>query len=165
MKNLAKRAIFFDLRNALNTVNEKQLLNVLLDLDFRGPVPELMSSYLSNRSQRDKLGNQLSSWKTFEIGVSQCLVLGPLPFILYINEIIQFSNDLDIILLADDTVLLQNEMNKNIHFQERVNDVVGWLNNKSMTINCKKNVEFFSRSNRSNQATIPPIKIYGYINE
>ena len=45
---------------------------------------------------------------------------------------LNFPNDLDIILFADDTVLLQNEMNKN----ERVNDVVGWLNNKSTILTC-----------------------------
>ena len=90
-KSRAKRATFLDLRKDFDTVNRKHLLNVLLDLGFRGPVQELMSSYLSNRSQRVKIGNQLSSWKTFEVGVSLGSVLGPLIFILYINEITQFS--------------------------------------------------------------------------
>ena len=53
-------------------------------------------------------------------------------------------------------------MNKNLHYQERENDVVGGLDNKYMTIYCeKKTVEIlFSSSYRSNQATIQPIKIY-----
>ena len=60
---------------------------------------------------------------------------------------------------ADDTVFLQNEINKCLHYQERVKYVVGWLNNKSMTINCKKTVEVsFSKSKRSNQATNPPTR-------
>ena len=64
----------------------------------------------------------------------ELLVLGPLLFIFYINEITQFSNGLDNILFGDDIELLMNKMNIKIRYQELVNDVVGWLTNKSMTI-------------------------------
>ena len=66
------------------------------------------------------------------------LVLGPLLFIFYINEITQFSNGLDNILFGDDTELLENKMNTIKRYQELVNDVVGWLINKSMTIKSKR---------------------------
>ena len=59
------------------------MLNERLNLGFREPVQELMSSYLSNKSQRVRIGNQISSWKTIEVGVPQWSVLGPLP--LYIK--------------------------------------------------------------------------------
>ena len=65
----SKKSYIFEVTRNFDTVNHKHLLNVFLDLGFRGPVQEIMSSYLSNRSQRVKIGNQLSSWKTNEIGV------------------------------------------------------------------------------------------------
>ena len=104
-KKPSKRATFLDLRKAFDTVNHKRLFNVLLDLGFRGPKKELLSSYLSSRSQRVKIGNQLSTWKTIEFGVPHGSVLRPLLFVLYINEVTQFSNDLDIFLFTDDTGL------------------------------------------------------------
>ena len=148
-------------------MTHKHLLNVLLDLGFRCPVLELTSSYLSNRIQRVKKGNQLSSWKTIEIGVPQGSVLGALLFIFYINKITYFSTMImALICLPMTQFFCRTKWTKyqNIHYQKLVNGVVGLLNNKSMTINCEKTVEFiFSRSNRSNQATIPTIKIYGDI--
>ena len=92
-------------------MNHKHLLNVLSDFGFRGPVQEVMSSYLSNRSQRVRIGNQLSAWKIVGVGVPQGSVLVPLIVILCITEITKISSGLDLTLFADDTVLLQNKTN------------------------------------------------------
>ena len=128
MKNPAKRATSLDLRKAFDTVNHKHLLNLLLNLGFRGPVQELMSSYLSNRSQNAGIGyelsNEISSWENIGVRAPQGSVLRPLLFFLYKNEITQFSDGLHSILSGDDTVLL-NVMNKSIHYQKHVNDAVG----------------------------------------
>ena len=76
--------------------------------------------------------------------MTECLVLGPLLFILYIYQITQFSNGLDLIIFGDDTELLENEMNTKKHYQERVNDVIGLLINKSMAMKCKeKSLSYF----------------------
>ena len=68
----------------------------------------LLKSYLSNRSQITKLGENNSSKLNINIGVPQGYILGPILFILYINDIhkcLDISDDRNLILFADDTSL------------------------------------------------------------
>ena len=62
-----------------------------------------MKSYLSNRLQFVQYNNTCSSYKTIQCGVPQGSILGPLLFLLYINDLGNVSNILELILFADDT--------------------------------------------------------------
>ena len=100
-------AIFCDLRKAFDTVNHKILLKKLFRYGVRGQELNWFSSYLSNRNQFVSINGVCSSNKIISIGVPQGSILGPLLFILYINDLPECSK-LFTLLFADDPTLLES---------------------------------------------------------
>ncbi|CAB4023166.1 Hypothetical predicted protein [Paramuricea clavata] len=78
--------------------------NILDNLD-KEPTINWFSSYLSNRFQVTSIGLEQSSTQPVHVGVPQRSILGPLLFLIYVNEIPATVNSCDISLYADDTVL------------------------------------------------------------
>ena len=102
-KKLFSCGVFIDLKKAFDTVNHTILLDKLNYYGFRGIVNQWFSSYLSNRTQSTEIGSHISSKLNINCGVPQGSVLGPLLFLLYINDIQYCSSKLQFFLFADDT--------------------------------------------------------------
>ena len=97
--------IFIDLQKAFDTVNHQILLHKLNNYGIRGTVLEWFCNYLSNRKQFTALSNNNSALENVKIGLPQGSVLGPLLFLIYINDIQYAVPDAKIKLFADDTNL------------------------------------------------------------
>ena len=97
--------ICIDFRNAFGTVNHNILFRKLENYGLRGPVLSLLKNYLSSRTQSVKIGHHISSPKSISIGLPQGSCLGPLLYILYVNDLPKISPDSFPILYADDTTL------------------------------------------------------------
>ena len=95
--------VFIDLKKAFDTVDHKILLSKLQCYGIRGLALKWIKSYLSNRRQYVCYNNSNSEFKEIKCGVPQGSILGPLLFILYINDMCGVSKLLHIILFADDT--------------------------------------------------------------
>ena len=130
-------------------MDQNKLLEVLFSLGFRGPINEFLTSYLLSRSQRVRIKDKVCKPKPCHFGVPQGSVMGPLLFKLYVNEITRASGQLDLILFAYDTVLIQNYSTDQIDFQNGVNDIVVWLNNTNLSINCDMTFEVLFNKNKN----------------
>ena len=98
-------SIFIDYKKAFDTINHSILLRKLQLYGIRGLPLQLLKTYLSDRQQTVKLGDSYSSSKIVNIGVPQGTILGPILFLIYINDLPNISELCNSIMFADDTTL------------------------------------------------------------
>ena len=113
--------VFIDLQKTFDTVNHDILLSKLNHCSIRGVAFDWFKSYLSDRTQYVTTNNGRSEIQTIKYGVSQGSILGPLLFLIYINDLSQSIKNLKINHSADDTNLLYassslKDINKKINF-------------------------------------------------
>ena len=133
--------IFIDLSKAFDTLDHRILLKKLEHYGIRGMALKWFVSYLSNRSQCVSLNGVMSDLKPITHGVPQGSILGPLLFILYINDIVNCSEHLFFVLFADDTNLFFSHKDV-LHLFNTVNRELGklsdWFKVNKLSLNVKK---------------------------
>lgn len=95
--------IFLDFKKAFDSIKHEILLVKLNQYGIRGVSLKLISSYLTNRFQYCVTQHAISKMDKIKYGVPQGSILGPLLFLLYINDIINIRLTPDMVLYADDT--------------------------------------------------------------
>ena len=115
--------IFIDLSKAFDTIDHKTLLCKLSHYGIRGTAHSLLKSYLTNRVQYTTVLNEESHHNEIEFGVPQGSVLGPLLFIIYINDIVNCSGEAKFVLFADDTNIFITG-NSELEAYEKANNVL-----------------------------------------
>ena len=133
--------VFLDLKKAFDTVDHNILLSKLKLYGIRGSTHSWFKSYLSNRKQYVEYNNFKSDTKTITHGVPQGSILGPLLFIIYMNDFSRSSDLLFSILFADDTsVFIEGKNFENISkiLNTELEKVNMWLKANKLTINTKK---------------------------
>ena len=140
-KGLLTGVVFLDLKKAFDTVNNDLLLNKLQHIGIVRRELLWFKDYLTTRSQVVQLNGHVSDTCSISYGVPQGSILGPLLFILYINDLPLHLNRSKVILYADDTALLFSH--KNLHDIERVlSDELAiaqaWLAENKLTLNLQK---------------------------
>jgi len=99
------RVVFLDISKAFDRVWHKGLLWKLKQFGIRGILLDWFSDYLKDRCQRVIINGQSSNWKDINSGVPQGSNLGPLLFLVFINDIVHVIRHCQIRLFADDTCL------------------------------------------------------------
>ena len=105
--------VFVDLEKAFDTVNHSILISKLKHYGLKDPALSWFNSYLSNRSQKVTLNGHTSDSRSISCGVPQGSILGPLLFLIYINDMNKAINNSTVYHFANDTNLLYSHKNPN----------------------------------------------------
>ena len=133
--------IFVDLRKAFDTVDHCILVSKLEHAGVRGIPLELLKSYFQNRRQYVVFQGAESSLLEMTCGVPQGSILGPLFFLLYVNDLARSSDFFRFILFADDTNLFASAKTKGALYRkvrEELGLVSDWFACNKLTLNYKK---------------------------
>ncbi len=140
-------SIFLDLSKAFDTLNHSILLDKLQYYGIIGTSFDLMKSYLTNRQQFVEMDNTESDMLPLNTGVPQGSILGPLLFLIYINDIAKASNLFQFVIYADDTNLNTSiEIVAKRNRRGSVNDILNkeltnvsdWLKCNMLSLNASK---------------------------
>lgn len=133
--------VFLDLSKAFDCVNHEILLRKLEHYGIRGIALNWFRDYLSNRKQLVFYNNVSSELLDISCGVPQGSILGPLLFIIYINDIVNCSKVLHFILFADDTNIFYSSSDLS-GFIDTVNgelaQLAEWFRANKLSLNIKK---------------------------
>ena len=148
--------VFLDLKKAFDTVNHNILLKKLYHYGIRGNLFKWFESYLTNRSQYVLFNGIKSDIRDVTCGVPQGSILGPLLFIIYINDFSGVSDKLFYVLFADDTNVFLSGKDINIlidTIQFELTKLHDWLLANKLTLNiAKTHFMIFHRARHKNHS-------------
>ncbi len=140
-KGYLNGVVFLDLKKAFDCVDHSILLRKLELYGIKGVELNWFKSYLSNRIQRCKIGQTISEPQKIRSGIPQGSNLGPLLFLLYINDLPNCLKYTKANMFADDTNLTTASLNKE-ELQRRLNSDLelmhNWLLANKLTLNKEK---------------------------
>ena len=151
--------IFIDLSKAFDTLDHDILLRKLKYYGLTGISLKLFKSYLTNRKQFVNYNSVNSDLLTISTGVPQGSILGPLLFLIYMNDIHNATNLFHFILFADDTTLItKNGVNKSNIINAELAKLSLWFKVNKLSLNLSKS-KFIVFRQPQKKITEPIIKI------
>ena len=134
--------LYLDFAKAFDKVQHKRLLSKLEALNIKGEILAWIKAWLSNRKHRVVLNGKQSDWCDVPCSVPQGSVLGPILFIIYINDIDGCIEDIIALLLkfADDTKVIKRitTIADNLALQDIINNLIAWAKKWQMSFNVSK---------------------------
>lgn len=135
--------IFFDISKAFDSLNPQFLSEKLDHLGFRGVVNNWIISYVQNRKITVRVKDSFSDLMDVSLGTPQGGILGPLIFLLYVNDLPEFMDDGELFMYADDTSIIVSDPDPEAACV-RANCVVKkfhtWCRRNNLVLNCNKTV-------------------------
>lgn len=175
-KKSAAGVVFLDFSKAFDTINHSILLKKLDAYGIRGVANDLLRSYLLNRQQKVRVSGISSEYRSSNCGVPQGSNLGPLLFLIYINDIAKLQIKGHPRLFADDTAIMYKSNSVTELFADMSNDlrlVTAYLENNLLSLNLHKTklMVFGARENHAaphptltvNGVTIEEVSYYKYL--
>ena len=162
--------LFLDLSKAFDLIDYKILLDKLKCYGFSDMALKLCHDYLSNRKQFVEFGNEQSDMISTTRGIAQGSILGPLYFLIYINDFYTVTSKFSYIIYADDTSLYStleafdsnntgdiNLISHNINSE--LSKVLKWLETNKLQLNVSKTKLMCFRVRQKTLANYPDIQL------
>ena len=133
--------IFLDLSKAFDTVNHNILLEKLKAYGIQSENLKWFRSYLSNRKQFLLYDDFKTEVKIVKCGIPQSSILGPLLFLIFVNDLSNSTKDLDPVLFADDTNLFCSDNNIRTLFEtanQELSQINDWFLANKLSLNVEK---------------------------
>ena len=160
-QDLHSCCVFLDLSKAFDTVDDEILFKKMYRFfGIRGKTHDLFRGYLNERCQYIKVDDCISNYSKISCDVPQGSCLGPILFLMNINDIPNCSN-FDITLFADDTYLMLSETNlKKIEYKvnEELTYLDVWFCHNELSVNYSK-TKFMTINNIPHKSIDEPFKI------
>ena len=152
-----------DLKKAFDTVDHKILLDKLNYYGFRGIINQWFLSYLTNRTQTTEIDSYVSNKLVVSCGIPLGSALGPLLFLLYVNDIQNCSDKFKFFLFADDTNVLY--AHKDLKAPESIvnaelHNLYNWLTSNKLILNINKSNFVIFRPYQKQLSYMPQINIF-----
>ena len=153
------RVLLLDYSRALDCVDHSPLLTKLANMGVHDCVVKWFTSFLCDRKQRTKIGDDISEWCTINAGAPQGTLFGPVGFIVHINDL---RTRLPLYKYVDDSTAWEvcSPSAVDSQIQQAATEAVEWSDDNLMCVNCDKTKEllvFFGRT----PPDIPSITIKG----
>ena len=161
------RVVFLDISKAFDRVWHKGLLQKLYLFGIRGSLLDWFTDYLKDRCQRELINGQTSDWKDINAGVPQGSNLGPLLFLVFINDIVYVIRHCQIRLFADDTCLfitVDNREEAATLMNEDIHNIQTWADQWLINFSAPKTKTLLI-SNKGTPDDHPSLILQGHIIE
>ena len=157
------RVVFLDISKAFDKVWHDGLLFKLNKFGVSGKLLEWIGDYLSDRCQRVVINGKSSDWTDITAGVPQGSVLGPLLFLVYINDLINVISNCEIRIFADDTclhIIVDNSVTAAKLLNEDLVAIEKWANQWLVDFSAPK-TETMTISRKIKKCNHPPLSFFG----
>jgi hypothetical protein len=153
-------AVFLDLSKAFDTINHQILLHKLKLYNFSPDAIALIGDYLTDRFNIVKIDDYQSDKKRLVTGVPQGSILGPLLFLIFVNDFCFLDLFSDIFLFADDSTISYSHSNIDTLIKSMELDlekIADWLHHNNLILNLKKTNAMHIKS--SNHIRVDPLSL------